>query len=415
MPNWSTVKAFCNQSSIQLIEAPIHDHRAIGPVERLIQTVRNCLACIKPAVRNQFNLKASINSIIYHLRICRQKTTNMSPFEAHFGRKSNTPLSNNSTKPDHSSLTYKRLLNKYLDMEIVRWEELISEEKWDLETRSDTELEQNKDRQSKDAARRKNADPDKESKIIPHPDFGVAVPRTETSLSVKLAKKKPRTKRSKKGLDGLYEVLAPGSSVVKTVAYTSVIKEPGMREVTIRNSDLAKFGREAERQTDLQIYANRRPKVPSGKITEDLINQHAREARKKLEWNKKMKHRKIAENASAVSSIHSNVTRAQKVRMPTKPKKTVVPAPPQPPSEILSDSAPPLELPLTSIVIGVPPSRPKMKAATKGSAALQPSTKKKRSSPSITESDESLASVQTCPPTTSSFFGTFAKQKRTAN
>ena len=61
--------------------------------------------------------------------------------------------------------------------------------------------------------------------------------------------------------------------------------------------------------------------MPSGKITQDLINQHAREARKKLEGNKKMKHRKIADDASAVSSIHSNVTRALKVRMPTKPQK----------------------------------------------------------------------------------------------
>ena len=270
-------------------------------------------------------------------------------------------------------------------------------------------------RLSKDAARRKNADPEKESKIIPHLDVGLAVPRTETSLSVKLAKKKPRTKRSKKSLDGLYEVLAPGSSVVKTDAYTSVIKEPGKREVTIRTSDLAKFGTKAERQTDLQIYANRRPKVPSGKITEDLINQHAREARKKLEGNKKMKHRKISDDASAVSSNHSIVTRALKVRMPTKPKKTLVPEPPQPPSEILSDSAPPMELPLTSIVIVEPPSRSKRKAATKATAALQPSTKRKRSSPSIKESDESLASVQTCPPTTSSFLAPSRRKKKTAN
>ena len=65
------------------------------------------------------------------------------------------------------------------------------------------------------------------------------------------------------------------------------------------------------------------------------------------------------------------------------------------------DFAPPMELPLTSILIAEPPSRPKMKAATKASAAIQP-LKRKRSSPSITESDESLASVQTCPPTTSS-------------
>ena len=287
-------------------------------------------------------------------------------------------------------------------METVRWEELISEDNWDTETRSDIEMEQNKEKLSKDAVRRSNADHTKESRVIPHPDVGWAVPRTEASLTVKLAKKKRKSKRSKKSLDGLYEVLAPGSSVIKTDAFTKVIKEPGKREVTNGNLDLAKFGTKAVRQTDLQIYANSRPKIPSGKITEDLINQHAREARKKLEGNTKMKHKKIADDVSAVSSIHSNVTRALRIRMPVKPKKTVVPVPPQPPTESVTDFAPPMELPLTSIVIAEPPTRPKRKAATKATESFQPTQKRKRSSPSITESDESLASTQTCPLATSS-------------
>ena len=83
------IKTLCNQNNIQLIEAPIQDNRAIGLVERLIRTIKNRLACIKTAAQNQFNVKASINSIIYQLQICRQKTINISPFEAHFGRKAN--------------------------------------------------------------------------------------------------------------------------------------------------------------------------------------------------------------------------------------------------------------------------------------------------------------------------------------
>ena len=147
-------------------------------------------------------MKESINSIIYQLRICRQETINISPFEAHFGRKAITPLSNITTKPDPKSLTYKNILNKYLDLETVRWEELISEENWDNEGRSDTEVELNRDRLSKDATKRKNEDPNNESRVISHPDVGQTVPRTEASLEVKLAKKRPRTKRSKKILDG---------------------------------------------------------------------------------------------------------------------------------------------------------------------------------------------------------------------
>ena len=104
------IKVFCNQNNIQLIEAPIHDHRAIGLVERLIQTIKNRLDCIKTAARKHFHLKASMNSIIYQLRICRQRTINISPFEAHFGRKANTPLSNISTEPDPGTFTYKTIL-----------------------------------------------------------------------------------------------------------------------------------------------------------------------------------------------------------------------------------------------------------------------------------------------------------------
>ena len=78
-----------------------------------------------------------------------------------------------------------------------------------------------------------------------------------------------------------------------------------------------------------------------------------------------MKHKKIADDVSAVSSIHSNVTRALLVRMPVKPKKTLVPAPPQPRTEGVTDFAPPTELPLTSIVIAELPTRPKKKQELK--------------------------------------------------
>ena len=407
------IKTFCSQNNIQLIEAPIHDHRAIGLVERLIQTIKNRLACIKTAAQNQFNVKASINSIIYQLRICRQKTINISPFEAHFGRKANTPLSNITTKPDPKSLTYKNILNKYLDLETVRWDQLITDKNWNNDERSDIEIEVNKDKLGKEAMKRQKEDPNKVSRLISHPDVGQSIPRTETSLEVKLAKKRPRTKRSKKSLDGLYDVLAPGSSIIKRNEHTSVIKEPGKREVTIRNSDLAKFGTKAERDTELQVYANQRPKLPTGKTTEELINHHAKESRKKLEGGKRMKHRKVADDFSTVSSIHSNVTRALRVRMPTKPKKQQSTAPPNQPTDSSNDLAVPMGLPTSSVVIVEPPSRPKRKAATKASVALLPS-KRKRFAISTRELDESVTPIQTCPPTTPST-AAIGKQRRRQN
>ena len=40
-------KAFFKQNNIQLSEAPIHDQRTIGPVESLIQTIKNRIAYLK--------------------------------------------------------------------------------------------------------------------------------------------------------------------------------------------------------------------------------------------------------------------------------------------------------------------------------------------------------------------------------
>ena len=101
------VKTFCNKNNADIIEAPVNDHRAIGLVERVIQTIKNRLACIKEdkLPTHAFHVKHALRIIINQLRICKQRTTKTSPFEAHFGRKPNTPLSLIATKPNLSNLT----------------------------------------------------------------------------------------------------------------------------------------------------------------------------------------------------------------------------------------------------------------------------------------------------------------------
>ena len=77
-------------------------------------------------------------------------------------------------------------------------------------------------------------DPSQESRVIQHTETGLPVPRTKVSLSLKLAQKISKNKKSKESLNGLYESLAPGSSVIKTDSHTSINNEPGKRKVTIR-------------------------------------------------------------------------------------------------------------------------------------------------------------------------------------
>ena len=65
-------------------------------------------------------------------------------------------------------------------------------------------------------------------------------------------------REDQKNLEGFYEVLAPGSHILKVSPSTSTIKEPGKPVVTVRNSDIAKFGTQLERQTPLKAYADSR-------------------------------------------------------------------------------------------------------------------------------------------------------------
>ena len=88
------------------------------------------------------------------------------------------------------------------------------------------------------------------------------------------------SKRSKKDLRGLWETLAPSSTVVRTSPTTTIIKEPGVPEVRVSNSDIAKFGTRTERNTDLWQYAQRRP-LPYDNTTEEMIAQHTKDLQKK--------------------------------------------------------------------------------------------------------------------------------------
>ena len=129
------------------------------------------------------------------------------------------------------------------------------------------------------AGRRYNGEHNKSvSRFIMHPKLNNPIPRSEKSLDLKLARK--LTKRSKRDLRGLWETLAPGSTVVRTSDTTTVIKEPGFTEVRVRDSDIAKFGTRAERNTDLWQYAQRRP-LTYEKTTEEKISQHVKDLKKK--------------------------------------------------------------------------------------------------------------------------------------
>ena len=137
------VTNYCTENNINIIHAPVGDHRAIGLVERMIQTIKRRLSCMKAENKDTFSTSKAIKQIISALRLTRQKTTQITPFEAHFGRPANAPLRNISTNPSSLNLTYEKIINHYLDADTVPADEFLDATGWVNPNRSDTDSKEN--------------------------------------------------------------------------------------------------------------------------------------------------------------------------------------------------------------------------------------------------------------------------------
>ena len=196
-----------------------------------------------------FTIKEAIKSITYQLRICKQKTTNVTPFQAHFGRKPNTPLSNISTIPKSSNLSYEKILHHNLDADTVPVEDYLDENGWVTGDRSDILIDEAMQKAQVDAGRRYNGDHNKSiSRFIMHPKLNNRIPRTEQSLDLKLARKV--TKRSN-GTSADYG--KPWPRVVQLSSHLIPLRLLRNQEYpkSVSGSDIAKFGTRAERNAIL--------------------------------------------------------------------------------------------------------------------------------------------------------------------
>ena len=172
-------------------------------------------------------------------------------------------------------------------------------------------------RATQEAKSRERASNDCESRFL-RTKATRPTPLKERAVELNLARKIHGKRQSKKNLEGLYEVLAPGSHILKVSPTTSTIKEPGKPVVTVRNSDLAKFGMQLERQTPLKAYVDRRGPRSGEMWVEELIQCHVKEFTRKQKGDKKMKHRK-RDHGSGISSSKSNISRAMRGRIPKIP------------------------------------------------------------------------------------------------
>ena len=175
------VKNYRKQHNINIITAAANEHRSIGLVERLIQTIKRRLGCMKlDSKKSKFTTKEAIKSVVYQLRICKQKTTNVTPFQAHFGRKANTPLSNINTSTKSTNLSYENISHHYLDADTVPVGDYLYDNGWVSGDRNDLLIEEAMQKAQVVAGRRYNGEHNKSvSGFIMHPKLNNPKPRSE--------------------------------------------------------------------------------------------------------------------------------------------------------------------------------------------------------------------------------------------
>ena len=150
-------------------------------------------------------------------------------------------------------------------------EEYLDDNGWLTVGRSDIFVEEAMQKALVDAGRRYNGDKNNSiSRFILHSKLNNPILRSERPLELKLAQKV--SKRSKKDLRGLWETLAAGSTLVRTSPTTTVFKEPGFPEASVRNSDIAKFG--------TRLVQNATPTF--GSMLSDVFSIMIRRLRKRL-------------------------------------------------------------------------------------------------------------------------------------
>ena len=315
------VELLCAKHNINLIYAPANDHRPIGLVERLIQTVKRRLGCIKlDPNQRPFNIKNALRDIFFELRICRKKYSKLSPFEAYYDRKPNTTLSNITTKPNKNNLSWTNTF-KYLDDNIIGDEELISEERWyDEDLDSEAEVQEAKRQKLEDA----KSDNSEIPRIFTLPSTNIQQPLARQSPRLQLARRTLAAQSNKKQLQGIYEAIPEGAALVKTTDTTLNIKVPRQQDTVLNKSDVARFGTADQRKIPLINFAARKTVCKPHKKFIDNMEQHAKEQRQKILGQRNIRKRDT-QATKADRHIKSNLSKVNRIKIPK--KKLYTPSP----------------------------------------------------------------------------------------
>ena len=309
------IQQLCKRYNINLIYAPANDHRPIGLVERLIQTIKRRLGCIKlDPNQKPFNIKNALQNLSFELRTCRKKNSKLSPFEAPYGRKANTALTNITSKPNIKNLNWSNTVKYYLDDNIIGEDELISQEKWyDEDLDSDNEVRATKQRKLQEAKDDKGEVP----RIVKLPSANFEQPLARNSPRLQLARKTLAASRNKKQLQGLYEAIPEGAALVKTTDSTVTIKVPGQQDTVLKKSDVAKFGTPEQRHIPLINFAARKTVRNHHAKFISSIESHAQDIKSKIIGQRAIR-KKETTTSNVDKKAKANLSKVNRIKIPHK-------------------------------------------------------------------------------------------------
>ena len=219
-------------------------------VERLIQTLKRRLAVLEiDPMWSSETLSASIASIIENIRLIPNKTTKVTPFEAHFGRKPNTELSNMLTKPSIKNLSYNKLKNKCLDKKMLRHDALTQEEMWRRDGSSEDELDNQYNTQSASPTQMDSDDTKNQPlcsksprKISPSEiHFSIGDKTTKIKYNKRNVARKSiarKTKEPRNTLAPQWNIIQDGT-IKNYTPHTITIDTPLRKNTVIRKNDIA--------------------------------------------------------------------------------------------------------------------------------------------------------------------------------
>ena len=222
-------------------------------VERLIQTIKRRLAVLDIDPNwNSETLSSRLANNLENIRLIPNRTTKITPFEAHFGRKPNTALSNMLTKPAIKNLSYHKLKSRCLDKRTLKHEVLSQEEMWRLDGKSEDELDiQYKQDENPTSASQQIDSDDSEnlplirsspSKISPSEiHFSIGDKTTKIIYNKKNVARKSIARKTKEPRNTLAPqwTIIPDGTITNYTPHTITIDTPLRKNTVIRKNDIA--------------------------------------------------------------------------------------------------------------------------------------------------------------------------------